>query len=55
MHPVSQEANGEMRWTAVVEDGGWQLATALIWDNATPEQVAMELDAAYEASRIGMF
>jgi hypothetical protein len=55
VHPVSREADGEMRWTAVVEDGGWQLATALIWNDATPEQVSMELEAAYEASRIGMF
>jgi hypothetical protein len=55
VQPVSREANGELRWAAVVEDGGWQLATVLIWDDATPEQVAMELEAAYEASRLGMF
>ncbi len=55
MHPAAPDRDGEVRWRAISEEGGWQLAVAVVWHGATPEQVAMELEAAYEASRLGMF
>jgi hypothetical protein len=55
VHPAAPDRDGEVRWRAISEEGGWQLAVAVVWHGATPEQVAMELEAAYEASRLGMF
>jgi hypothetical protein len=55
VHSAAPDGDGEVRLTAIAEDGGWQVAVAVVWDGATVEQVAMELEATYEASRFGMF
>jgi hypothetical protein len=53
--PVRPDPRQETRWVAVMRDGGGDVAAIKVWDGATQEQILLELEAAYEAARCGIF